>query len=56
MTEGSWGKTVSMRQGLWMQQGLNRRVEFRLIQRMEKDRSVRDGCILGRKGTGEISV
>lgn len=49
MTEGSWGKTVRMREGLWMQQGLSRRIEFRLIHRMERDRLVTDSHILGRR-------
>lgn len=31
VTEGSWGKTVSMWEGLWMQQGLSGRMESTLI-------------------------
>lgn len=53
MAEGSGGKTVSMRAGLWPQEGLSRRMESSLIQRMERNRLGRGRHILLRK---EVTV
>lgn len=49
VAEGSGGKTVSMRAGLWPQEGLSRRMESSLIQRMERNRLGRGRHILGRR-------